>query len=98
MPVRIRVHENSAHQDEETAYTLGDDYTPAEAVAKCRAMADADLDEAYAPGMSVAGLLAACRMFGRDPVIIGDCDPPFSAWTYALTRVTEMIDAGMKDT
>lgn len=95
--MRIRVYENGAYQDEEAVYTLGDDYTPAEALARCRAMVDADLGEVYASGMSATELLAAYRMFGRDPVIVGDCDPQFSAWAYAQVRAAEMIGVGTKD-
>ena len=97
MVIRIRVYENGAYQDEDAAYTLAGEFSPAEALAHCRAMVDADLKEAYVPDISVEALLSAYRMFGRDPVVLGDDGPPFSAWTYAKARAAQMVDGAGKD-
>jgi hypothetical protein len=42
---------------------------------------------------NAAALLASYRMFGRDPVMLGDDALPFSAWDYAKARAVEMVGA-----
>lgn len=94
--MRIRVYENSAFLDEEAAFTLPDELTLDEALVHCQKMVDADLNERSSPGMSTAVLLAAYRMFGRDPIILGSKDLPFSAWNYAERRAAEMVATASK--
>ncbi len=93
MAVRIRVYDNGRYQDEEAAYDLSEEFNEQDALTRCRAMVDDDLAEVYEQGMSAEALIARYQMDGRDPVIIGASEQPFSAWTYAAARAGEMVAA-----
>ncbi len=87
---RIRVYENSSYQDEDEAYFLSGSFDAEQALAKCREIVDADLREHHKEGVSSEGLLIGYRMFGRDPVILGEGAPEFSAWSFAEERSREI--------
>ena len=81
--------ENSACQDPEAPSHAGRFATADEAIAECRRMVDADLDEVREPGMSGSAVLVQWQMWGRDPFIRadeGDQAPEWSAWKYAAIR------------
>ena len=78
----IRVYDNSRYMDEDEAYTLKETFsTREEAVVRAKRMVDDDLESL--DDASEAALLAAYRMSGRDPVVLGPGSPEFSAWDYA---------------
>lgn len=88
---RIRVYENSHHGDEDEAYDLADTFdSEGEAVARAKAIVDADLSAMAASGKTAAAMFDAYRMFGEDPHVTGPGGSAFSAWDYAKGRCEEL--------
>jgi len=85
---RIRVYENYHYMDEDEAYDLSEEFDTEEAaVAKAKAMVDADLKAIATPGSSAEGIYSGYTMFGDDPRVHGPKgSSSFSAWQYAETR------------
>lgn len=96
MVVKIRVYENYHYMNEDEAWNLRDDFTPEEALAKCRMMVDEDLAGFYKPGMSASELFGQYKNFGDDPVIFGPDAPEFSAWAYAEARAAEIAGTALQ--
>ncbi len=88
----VKVDENGRHMDEDARWTLGRFETFEEAEAACRKLVDDCLAEAFEPGITMAALVTAYRMFGADPFIVTEAEipRPFSAWDYAQHRAVEM--------
>jgi hypothetical protein len=93
MPFTVMVEENS---DYGSRYTHGEFVTWEKALAECRRIVDADLDEQLEPGMQAGLLITQYRFFGRDPYILGDGPggQRFSAWDYAEERAIELTTPG----
>ena len=86
MPYEVFYDENGSYMDEGTRSRRGVYNTAEAALAVCRAMVDADLEEVHEPGCGAGMLLARWRSWGRDPFIVttSNSEPlTFSAWTYA---------------
>jgi hypothetical protein len=69
------------------------------AVAACKRIVDASLQEQHQEGMSAELLLSQYKSFGEDPWIASaqdDCK--FSAWEYAQRRAIEICGGGPLDT
>ena len=93
----VRVDDNFRFMDDEARWTLGRFADCEAAVAACRRMVDACLEEAYTPGMTADALLSRYQHFGDDPFIVAlDGHPacPFSAWAYANERARLMTQGG----
>ena len=87
----VYVDDNFHYMDEEERYEKGRFDSPADAIACCKEIVEASLREVYRPGMTADELYAAYTGFGEDPFIVGgESRVPFSAWTYAKTRCTEI--------
>ena len=72
----VKVDENGRHMDEDARWTLGQFETFDEAEAACRRLVNDCLAEAFEPGMTMAALVTAYRMFGDDPFIVTEADMP----------------------
>jgi hypothetical protein len=88
----VKVDENGRHMDEDARWTLGQFETFDEAEAACRRLVNDCLAEAFEPGMTMAALVNAYKLFGDDPFIVTEAEllRPFSAWAYAQHRAAEM--------
>jgi hypothetical protein len=82
MTYKIFVDDNFHFMDEDERYCAGEFETAAEALAKCRQIVEADIENCAKPGMTAAEIYDAYTSFGDDPFIKG---VEFSAWTYAKT-------------
>lgn len=86
MSFKVLYDENGAFMDEEARSTHGIFATPEEAIAACRRIVDADLEEVAGAGDTPTSILSSWQAWWRDPFIVAldtEPAPPFSAWTYA---------------
>lgn len=95
MSFRVLVDDNYHYMDGTQRWTLGEYATCAEALAACKRLVDACLEEGYAPGTTAEALYGYYTMFGDDPFIVDTSDSPdtspgFSAWTYAKERCKKL--------
>lgn len=81
--------ENGSYMDPDARSGPRTYATAEEALAACRAMVEADLDEVMEPGAGPGGTLTRWKFWGRDPFIVatdGSERVTFSAWSYAAER------------
>jgi len=87
---QVFVDDHFHYQDESHRYLDGAFPTYDEAVERCRAIVDGDLEHAFKPGFTAEDLFEKYSFFGLDPFIKTApdrrVDPPFSAWNYAKER------------
>jgi hypothetical protein len=92
-PYTVMVDENSHFMEDEERWRLGTFATEGEAIAACRDLVDAWLQEGYRPGMTAKELYDHYTSFGDDPFVIappGAAKVEFSAWDYARARADEL--------
>lgn len=87
---QVFVDDHFHYRDESERYLDATFPTYDEAVERCRAIVDADLENALKPGMTAEKLFELYSLFGPDPFVLAEprqkIDPPFSAWEYAQAR------------
>jgi hypothetical protein len=93
-PFTVVVADNFHYMDEAENYVHGKFETLEAAIAAAKRIVDEFLASAIRPGMSADALYSQYTSFGEDPYIIGANDPgvPFSAWTYAKARCSELCE------
>lgn len=86
----VMVDDNFHHQEEDDRWRQGVYETVQDAVAVCRSIVDASLEDAYRPGISAKELYDHYMNFGDNPFIVvldgTDDRSEFSAWSYAKER------------
>lgn len=92
----VFVDDNYHYMDESERYLAGTFDDISEAIAKCRAIVDSELQHVHKAGMQADELFSLHCMFGDDPWIKGDGASPkdFSARDYARKRCDEICGAG----
>ncbi len=81
----VYVSDNYHGGDDDGPCRAGEFESLGAAIEKCKQIIDEFLEERHQGGMNAAGMLAAYKMFGEDPFIVGDngAGMGFSGWTYA---------------
>jgi hypothetical protein len=94
-PYKVLVDDNFHYIDESERYTHGQFDTLEAAIAACKRIVDASLDEEFRPGITAERLLSRYTSFGLDPFVVGADvgSVPFSAWEYAKARCPEIVQA-----
>jgi len=98
---KVLVDDNFHYMDESERWELGVFSTAEEAIARCKAMINDELEGYYDsnPGITADKLYDLYVSFGSDPFIIPSekGDPvDFHAWNYAKKRSQFLIDRGAK--
>lgn len=89
----VLVRSNSHYQDEDEEYRLGEFDDCQNAIRACKEIVDDFLAANLSPGITSDGLYRQYTMFGEDPFIVSSMnDCPFSAWSYAKERCTQICD------
>jgi hypothetical protein len=89
---RVLIDDNFHYMDEDERYEHGQFDSLEAAIAACKHIVDAFLEESYTPGMTAASLYDSYTAFGQDPFIVGgEGGVLFSAWDYAKARCTEIV-------
>lgn len=91
-PFTVIVADNFHYMDESENYEHGKFETLDLAIAASKRIVDEFLASAFKPGITADALYSQYTSFGEDPFIVGSSEPgvPFSAWTYAKGRCSEM--------
>ena len=87
----VFVDDNYHYMDENERYLAGTFDDLSEAIAKCRAIVDSELQHVHKAGMQADELFSQHCMFGDDPWIKGG---NFSARDYARKRCEEICGTG----
>jgi len=78
--------------DEDYREPDGEYDTLEEAIAVCRGLTEASLEDLYIPGLTAAELVARYQTFGLDPWIMSaQGGVPFSAWKYVEQVAPDFI-------
>ncbi|MGI9402964.1 MAG: hypothetical protein ACR2OF_00455 [Hyphomicrobium sp.] len=80
MTYEVFVDDNFHFMDESERYCAGQFATAEEALAKCREIVRASVENSHKPGMTADEIYENYVSFGEDPFIMG---VKFEAWDYA---------------
>lgn len=80
--------------DEDESYTLRGFHTAEEALAKCEAIVDTNMEDCAKQHVTADAIYQSYVMYGQDPQIIarnGAPDIKFSGWDYARTWAHDFV-------
>lgn len=92
----VYIDDNFNYMDEDARTKHGEYATLEEAIQACKAIVDACLTRAHAPGMPARKLYEEYVAAGDDPFIVGP-GASFSAWTYARQRCEALCGGKVED-
>ena len=93
---KVMVDDNFHYMNEDERYEHGIYPTAEEAIAECKRIVDADIQDFHEQGHKGADLYEFYVCFGEDPFIVAvdeaDKTVDFSAWDYAKDRSLAMME------